>query len=125
VEEVGLEINTQKTEAMKFRHSGRLAQERLTRLQGQELKFVNKFVYLGITLTPSAKTFSAHIGERTRKALIASTTLKNVQMLSLKTALALFGMKIGPTASYGIQLVWKNLSCSQLTLLDRFNAGLS
>ena len=119
VSEIGLEINMRKTEAMKFRHGGRLAENDTLRLYGQELNYVNRFTYLGITLTPSAITFAAHIEERSRKALIASTSIRNPQMLSLSTALSLFDLKIAPIASYGIQLIWEKLGVANLKALDR------
>jgi hypothetical protein len=39
--------------------------------------------------------------------------------LSLKTALALFDIKLSPTASYGVPLIWEQLTSSQLARLDR------
>jgi hypothetical protein len=119
VNEVGLEINTQKTEAMKFRHGGRIAENDVLRLDGQNLGYVNKCTYLGITVTPSGQSFAAHIEQRTRKAIIASTELRSPQSLSVKTALALFDMKIAPIAWYGIQLLWGKLGLANLEALDR------
>ena len=119
VVEVGLEINTQKTEAMKFRRGGRLAESDTLLLNGEPLKYVNTFTYLGITLTPSGKSYKAHIEERVRKALVSAVSIAAPQRLSMETALSLFRMKIAPAAAYGIQLYWEKLTSSQLTALDR------
>lgn len=118
IADVGLEINAQKTEAMKFRRGGRIAEGDTLRLNGHVLSYVNRFTYLGVTLTPSGKTFGVHIEQRVAKALVAATMIAQPQKLSLSTALALFNMKIAPTASYGIELLWEKLSTAHLALLD-------
>src|SRR5688500_14874143 len=93
---LGLEVNLQKTQAMKFRRGGRLAARNVLQLGGREIQYVNSFTYLGITLSPTGKSFGGHIAQRTRKALVAATTIESPQKLSLKTALALFDLKIAP-----------------------------
>jgi len=123
VKEIGLEINLQKTEAIKFRRGGKVARSDELRLYGNALRFVNSFTYLGVTLTVTGKSFSKHIAERFRKALISLNSIKNLRDLSLKTALELFDIKIAPCASYGIQLIWVRLSKRDLEKLDRVKSA--
>jgi hypothetical protein len=76
------------------------------RLDGTQLKVVgNSFTYLGITsLSTTGKSFTAHVEERNRKAMIAAAvTIEKPQKLSVTTAITLFHLlKITPTAVYGI-----------------------
>jgi len=119
VKEVGLTVNTTKTEAMKFRRGGRSAVKDELRLGGESLRYVNNFTYLGVTLSVTGNSFTRHVDERVRKAMVAFTSIKNPKKLSVSTALQLFNMKIAPTASYGIQLIWQNLSVQNMQELDK------
>ena len=100
--EIGLAINEDKTEAMKFRKGGRLAKHDTLKLNGKEIPFVNKFTYLGITFTTTGTSFSKHIEDRTHKTILAFSTINSPQKLSLDTAIKLFHIKLAPCASYGI-----------------------
>ena len=71
VTDLSLQINTRKTEAMKFRRGGRLAKSDTLRIGNQELLLVNRFTYLGITLSLNGRSFSAHVVDRCKKALAA------------------------------------------------------
>ena len=44
------------------------------------------------------------------------------QKLSVDTALALFDIKIGPVAAYGISVIWVDMTATQLNLLDKVKA---
>ena len=118
-DELGLEVNMRKTEAMKFRRGGGLAAHDSLRLGGREIHYVSSFTYLGITLAPSGLSFGGHIAQRARKATLAIATIEKPRLLSLKTALALFDMKIAPVASYGLPVIWEHLTARQLSELDR------
>lgn len=119
VAELGLQINVKKTEAMKFRRGGRLAEaDRLT-IGTQRLQFVNSFTYLGVTLSLNGKSFTSHVRNRLRKALAAASSIKDPSKLSIETALRLFELKVSPTATYGVQLFWEKLSAKDFSLLDR------
>jgi len=120
--EIGLAINRTKTEAIKFRKGGRLAVRDELHLEGNALKYVSAFVYLGVTLTPTGTSFSRHIRDRVRKAQLAMATIKTPQKLSIRTALQLFSLKIAPTAAYGIQAIWRWLSKSDLERLESVKA---
>lgn len=80
---------------------------------------MNKFTYLGVTLSLNGKSFSAHVMSRFRKALAASHGIRSPVGLSIGTALKLFHMKVSPTASYGIGLCWERLTAPDFALLDR------
>lgn len=64
-------------------------------------------------------TFGQHIAERTRKSLVAMSTIEKPQQLSLTTLKALFDLKVASVAAYGIQVIWEHLSLSQLEKLDK------
>lgn len=104
---------------MKFRRGGRLARSDAIRLNGELVEFVNQFTYLGIELTPSVRSPTAHINERVRKAILAGLTITNPQLLSLDTALKLFDIKVGPIATYGIDLMWNNLTILHLKKIEK------
>lgn len=89
------------------------------RLGGHTLSYVNRFCYLGITLPANGKSFTAHIADRCRKAIIAANAIAKPQLLSLNTALRLFDLKVAPTASYGIEVIWERLSIANLETLNR------
>ncbi len=115
-----LVINHIKTKAMKFRRGGRLSRADVLKLNGYCVDFVSKFTYLGITYTTTGRAFSDHVNDRARKAITClNTEIRNPRCLSVKTALTLFDMKIGPIASYGISVIWEHLSVANLCVLDR------
>ena len=54
--------------------------------------------------------------------MVAAMTIQKPQTLSLKTALQLFDLNITPVASYGIELVWDELSVDSLDKLNQVKA---
>jgi hypothetical protein len=117
---MNLTINIDKTKCMKFRKGGRLARSDKIVLDNLPLEFVSDFTYLGVTLATSGRSFSKHIGERTRKAVIcAMSGIKNPRSLSIDTALKLFDIKVAPIATYGLTLIWESLTVENLRTLDR------
>jgi hypothetical protein len=116
---VRLTINVQKTKAMKFRRGGPLARNDVLLLRNERVDFVNSFTYLGVTICSSGKSFSEHIAQRSRKAIVCATSIKNPRDLSIETALKLFELKISPIASYAISVIWKYLSSQNLVALDK------
>lgn len=120
---LGLVINVKKTEAMKFRRGGRLAAKDTFHLQGSEIKFVSNFTYLGISLGVTGFAFRRHIEERTRKAMVAASIIKNPQKLSMRVANRLFDIKVAPSATYGAPLIWGHLSCNDFMTLEKCKAA--
>jgi len=115
----GMAINMMKTEAMKFRRGGKLAREDQLQIGGEKVDFTSRFTYLGIVLSTTAKSFSAHVRERVSRALIAARSIRDPWKLSLRAALQIFDMKVGPVASYGIQLIWPYLNENDMRQLER------
>lgn len=121
-EDLGLKINEAKTEAVKFRRGGRLAADDRLRLNSHALKFVDRFKYLGVTLHCFGKSFTAHITDRCARAVTATNSIPKPHLLSLRTALRLFDLKIAPTASYGIDIIWDKLTLANLETLNKIKA---
>jgi hypothetical protein len=120
---LGLTINEAKTEAIKFRRGGRLAARDTLFLAGEPVRYVEHFQYLGIIVTPSARSFTAHVNEKCRKAVSSFSAIHKPHLLSLKAALRLFDMKIAPIASYGIELIWEDLTVGNLESYNRLKAS--
>ncbi|KAJ4431484.1 hypothetical protein ANN_20082 [Periplaneta americana] len=112
-------INKNKTVQMVFRRGGRVAASDTLKLGDEPMRLVNKFKYLGITLQPTAKSFSAHIQERASAAIRAICNIKDITRLKLETAMQLFETVITPIASYGLELVWEKLSASDMERLEK------
>ena len=93
-EENNLLINTDKTVQMIFRKGGRIAAADKITYKGEELKVVNSFKYLGVTLQPTITSFRSHIRERCFAAIRSIYDIENPTRLSLTTAMYLFYNKV-------------------------------
>jgi hypothetical protein len=116
--ERGLEINWQKTRIIKFRRGGRPAMADVFSIDGNEVPFVSSFVYLGVTFTVTAATFTRHVRDRRAKAIAAIRLLPSPRLLSLRTAISLYRCRIAPMAVYGLTSCWKYLKVSDLQEVD-------
>ena len=56
--------------------------------------------------------------------MVAMSAIKHPQKLSVKTALALFDIKVAPVTTYGVQVVWEHLTVNHLWKLERIKAAL-
>ena len=74
---------------MKLREGGQMAKNDVSRWHKRELAFVNQFLNLEITLTIGGQSFTKQLGERCRRTLIAMTTIRIPQRLSIKAAMEL------------------------------------
>ena len=119
----GLSINVGKTKVMKFGSGGPSAAGDTFWVCGQRVEKVKRFCYLGLELATRGVSSSRHISERTAKARLAFRAIPAPQRLSLRTAVALFNIKIAPIATYGIQVIWPHLKRQQLEALDRLKAA--
>lgn len=119
VDEIGMEINADKTKATKFRGGGFIPESDKLYLNGTTVEYVNNFTYLGLVLSTSGNSFTKHIEERAQKSAVASYSVSDPRKLSVKTALMLFDLKIAPVASYGVPLVWDKLTTANLSELER------
>ena len=118
-----LVVNVSKTKAMKFRRGGREAASDALRLGSNPIEYVSHFPYLGVELTMYGTSFTRHVVDRVRKGFLAFHAIPNPQKLSLRTAVALFDLKIGPTVAYGIQVIWPHLTKANLAALDGVKAA--
>ena len=67
--------------------------------------------------------FSSHLKDRIRRARLAFWSVPSPQLLSLRTAEALFDLKLAPIATYGIRLIWPYLKDRHLEYLDQLKAA--
>lgn len=124
----GLKINASKTKIVKFKYAsaGRPKvnpKEEILYCNGEKLEFVTSYKYLGVIFQQSAKSFAKHIKDRCQKAISACYTISNLHLLSIKTAVKLFNLKVSPVASYGIQIVWPYLSLTDFANLESVKAN--
>ena len=89
-----LEVNRHKTEFVVFRRGGRLSANTGLYYKGQPLGMTNMHKYIGVTIQMTGTTFSIHIKQRLIDAVRAISDIKNIQLLSLKTAMRLFEGKL-------------------------------
>ena len=123
VRRLGLTVNSDKTVAMRFRNGGRVPGDASLTLDGKPIPYVNKFVYLGLYISFNARCFTWHIKDRCRKALLAAATIKKPQLLSVRTAMQLFDIKVLPTATFAVELIWEHLTAENLECLDKCKAS--
>ena len=88
VGENSLQINHQKKKQMVFRKGGKPSVNNTLTLLGKPLEIMPKFIYLGITLQTTSKSFRVHIQERVTAA-IRTSSIKQLQQLSIKTAMTI------------------------------------
>jgi hypothetical protein len=117
----GLSFNLGKCNLLKFRNKGRgrYSKNDKLALDGVKVEFVSEFCYLGVVFQASGISFGRHIEKRSRAALMATYGIKELNLLSIGTAIKLFNLKISPTASYAIEVVWPYLTKKDLENLER------
>jgi hypothetical protein len=49
--------------------------------------------------------------------------IKNLKLIALGTAMQLFRLRVEPTLTYGMELIWEYLTCKQLLELEKMKAG--
>ena len=119
----GLVINVGKTKFMKFGNGGPPAAGDIFHLDDARIEKVTGFSCLGIEIFNKGVWFFRHVHQRVRKARLAFHTVPKAHVLSVKTALVLFELKIAPIASYGIQIIWPYLSPQLLNEFDKLKAA--
>jgi Reverse transcriptase (RNA-dependent DNA polymerase)/Endonuclease-reverse transcriptase len=116
-----LRLNLEKCKLMKFRNKGRgrYSQGDILKLDGVEIERVSSFTYLGIVFQPSGISFNRHVEKRMRAAIFATYNIRELNNLSIETALKLFELKVSPIASYGIEIIWPYLTIQDLENIER------
>jgi hypothetical protein len=71
-------INKNKTVSMVFRKRRKLAETDFVCCNGERLKYVNSFRYLGVTLQTRGKSIKQHVKERASSALTAMHDIENI-----------------------------------------------
>ncbi|PNF13826.1 hypothetical protein B7P43_G12433 [Cryptotermes secundus] len=117
-----LQINKNKTQLMTFRKGGRKGKNDEIKFNGEHIKSVKQYKYLGLTLQSTSTTFTAHITEKCTAAIKAIYTIRNLQLLSLETAMKIFHAKICPILLYGIEITWEKLSKQNLRKMEQVKA---
>lgn len=74
-------------------------------------EYVTHFCSLGLTLSG----FDICYTERARKRLVGRTAIEKPSLLFLNTATRVFGIKLRPMGSCGLELIWKELSWTDWT----------
>jgi hypothetical protein len=117
----GLSFNLDKCNLIKFRNKGkgRYRKDDKLALDGVKVKFVPEFCYLGVVFQASGISFGRHVEKRTRAALMATYGIRELKNLSIETAIKLFNLKISPTASYAIEIIWPYLTKKDFENLER------
>lgn len=104
--QVGLQINTDKTETMRINH----LQETPIKVEGQNLKDVPKFIYLGSTITTSGGT-EEDVISRIKKARGAFAILHKVwssNLIATKTKMQIFSSNVKSVLLYGSETWFLN-----------------
>lgn len=120
-----LMMNLRKTELMVFRRGGRLPKTDFIVCGGHILTPTRQFAYLGFTLQVTGTTFSVHIKERLAAALRSISDIRHLQRMSLETAMKLFRVKVLPTLTYGLEVIWEFLTRRQLQELENMKPRYS
>jgi len=97
-----------------FRKGGKLAESERIKCNRKHLQRVNHFKYLGLTIQTTGKSFRIHLRSRMVAAVRAMNYIKDMKLITLGTAMQLFRLKVVPTLTYGIELIWEYLMCKQL-----------
>lgn len=118
----GMEVNLAKSEIMIFQKAGRNSLKEKWRFNGEDVKIVSEYRYLGILLTP-AMTFSKHVADKTSAAKSSlNSTWKNFigrREVSLKAKWKMFLAVCRAIQSYGSQ-VWGNSHFEEIDKFQRF-----
>ena len=112
-----INVNLAKTKVIKFRKGGRLARNDRLLFNGNAVQFVNKYEYLGVTLS-SRFSFSHHIENKVTKASSAIGALTHVGKLSVETAYSIFRTKVQPILHYCLEPLAPHLTLGDLKKID-------
>ena len=68
------------------------------------------------------KSFSVHVKERLVAAIRAILDITNPTLLSLRSTMWIFKIKVCPTLTCGLELIWDNLTYNQLKAIEGIKA---
>lgn len=102
-QELGLEVNTNKTKYMEMGDDGRIRRDKYVKINGKEYERVEAFKYLGSTITEDNKT-SVEIQERIASGNRCYFSLQNMfksKNVSRKTKVQIYVTILRPIVMYG------------------------
>jgi len=105
--ELDLNINTDKSKAMVFRHGGYLSKHEKWYVDGVRLEVVNKYVYLGYTFTTTMSFIEAanSLATKGRKATYDVVRAHNqLQQMTTKTFFRIFDSMVQPVLTYSSEI---------------------
>jgi hypothetical protein len=117
-----IKINKEKTGPVIFRKGGKMAELDRIKCNGKHLQRVNHFKYLGLTIQVTGKSFRIHLRSRMVAAVRAMNDIKDMKLIALGTAMKLFRLKVVPTLTYSMELIWEHLMRKQLLESEKMKA---
>jgi hypothetical protein len=88
-------------------------------VNGMKIDQVREYKYLGVVFSAKAKKWNKHVKYVVGKAIAKSFAIRTPSKLSLDTALQLFHMCVEPVATYGLRMIWDDLSLVDLEILEK------
>ena len=125
-QENSLQVNVQKTKAIKFRNGGSFRNVDRLRYLGEKIEFVNAFCYLGVTVS-TQNVATAHHKIRKEKGIQQVNHLAakvDLQIINFTTAETLLHCVILPSATYGLSLFIKEPDFLKWLLLEKVGQNL-
>ena len=101
----GITVNNEKTVVMTFKSGTRMQNIEMF-YDGTKLQNVNKFTYLGITLSANGSFYQAQkiLAQQAMKALFSLNSLFDVVPLEISEKVKLFDTMVAPILNYGCEI---------------------
>ena len=106
-EELGLEVNLDKTKVMVFRKGGYLGRAEKWHYGREKIEVVNNYKYLGFTFTTKLSVDTAlaeFAGRAKKKVVIIFRTLFKLGQIDIKTFFQLFDVQVKPMLLYAAEI---------------------
>ena len=113
-------VNIKKTQIVNF-SGGRKGRNDIFFYGKNEVQVVNSYCYLGINVT-SRLSFTNHVLNVKKKAMLVVSTLTNLGKVSIKTAIKIFNMRIKPIVIYSLSSFSRFLTLNNILKLDRIKS---
>lgn len=108
---------------MKCKKEGRKAATDTLHLGKSPLFYASQFPYLELLFSASGRSFTAHVSEKCREVAMAIWTIKSPHRLSFAPTLSLFNLKVAPSATCRICVIWKDCIVENVKQLNRVKAS--
>ena len=120
-EELGLEINIQKTKSVVFRKGGYLGRAEKWYYGGEQIETVNSYKYLGYTFTTKLSTeiaLSEFAGRAKGKIISIFKALYKIGRIDISIFFHLFDAQVKPMALYAAE-VWGNSENEAMNVIEK------